>query len=88
MFRSPTDKNEIPNINALLDSIKLVEPNDIATKISKLSKNDNSCQLYDICNISFSTGVFPSILKIAKVVLFHKKISRLDFSNYCPTLLL
>ena len=44
--------------------------------------------LADIFNISFSTGVFPTILKVAKVVPVHKKDSKLDFSNYRPVSLL
>ena len=32
----------------------------------------------------FTSGVFPSTLKIAKVVPVHKKDSKLDFSNYQP----
>ena len=39
-------------------------------------------------NISFITGVFPSVLKIAKVVPVFKKDSRLDYNNYCPISLL
>ena len=38
--------------------------------------------------MSFTSGVFPSALKIAKVVPVHKKDSKLDFSNYQPILLL
>ena len=34
------------------------------------------------------TGVFPSVLKIAKVVLVFKKHSKLDYSNYRPISLL
>ena len=45
-------------------------------------KNDIPSQLSEILNISFSSAVFPSILKIAKVVPVHKKDSKLDFSNY------
>ena len=30
------------------------------------------------------TGVFPSVLKTAKVVPVFKKDSKLDYSNYCP----
>ena len=33
-------------------------------------------------------GVFPTILKIAKVVPIHKKQSKLAYSNYCPISLL
>ena len=34
------------------------------------------------------TGVFPSVLKTAKVVPVFKKDSRLDYSNYHPIFLL
>ena len=33
------------------------------------------------------TGVFPSVLKTAKVVSVFKKDSKLDYSNYPPILL-
>ena len=54
----------------------------------KLLKNDISSQLTEIFNISFSSGVFPSILKTAKAIPVHKKDSKLDFSNYHPISLL
>ena len=54
----------------------------------KLLKNDISSQLADIFNISFSTGVFTTMLKVAKVVPVYKKDSKLDFSNYQPISLL
>ena len=38
--------------------------------------------------MSFISGVFPSALKIAKVVSVHKKDSKLDFPNYRPISLL
>ena len=34
------------------------------------------------------TGVFPSVLKTAKVVFVFKKNSKLDYSNYRPISLL
>ena len=76
------------NIISPLNSNKSVGPNSIPTRILKLLKNDISTQLADIFNISFSTGVFPTILKVAKVVPVHKKDSKLDFSNYRPVSLL
>ena len=85
---SPTDKTEIENIISSLASNKSVGPNSIPTKILKLLKNDISSQLSEIFNISSSSGVFPSILKTAKVIPVHKKDSKLDFSNYCPISLL
>ena len=87
-FTSPTDKTELENIISSLDSNKSVGPNSIPIKILKLFKNDISSQLSEIFNISFSSGVFPSILKTAKVIPVHKKDSKLDFSNYCPISLL
>ena len=36
----------------------------------------------DLFNLYFKTGVFPSVLKIAKVILIFKKDSKLDYSNY------
>ena len=87
-FLSPTNKYEIQNVISSLNSNKSVGPNSIPTRILKLLKNDISTQLADIFNISFSTGVFPTILKVAKVVSVHKKESKLDFSNYRPISLL
>ena len=66
------------------DPTKSTGPNSIPTKVLKLLKNDISAQLSDIFNVSFSTGVFPTILKIAKVVPIHKKQSKLAHSNYRP----
>ena len=57
-------------------------------KILKLLKNDISTNLADIFNLSFSSGVFPSILKIAKVIPVHKKESKKFCSNYGPISLL
>ena len=38
--------------------------------------------------MSLTSGVFPSALKLAKVIPVHKKDSKLDFSNYIPISLL
>ena len=87
-FLSPTNKYEIQNVISSLNSNKSVGPNSMPTRILKLLKNDISTQLADICNISLSTGVFPTIFKLAKVVAVHKNDSKLDFSNYCPVSML
>ena len=42
----------------------------------------------DLFNLSFMIGIFPSVLKIAKVVPDFKKDSKLDYSNYPPISLL
>ena len=42
----------------------------------------------NLFNLSFKSGVFPSVLKTAKVIPISKKDSKLDSSNYCPISLL
>ena len=74
-FLTPTDKNEISFIISSLDSLKSSGPNSIPVKNFKLLKNDISQQLSDIL-MSFSTGQFPSVLKIAEVIPIHKKQSK------------
>ena len=80
-------KEEIANIISSLNSSKASGPNSISYRILFL-KNDISKQLADLFNISFLTGVFPSVLKTAKVVPVFKKDSKLDYSNYRPISLL
>ena len=70
---SPTEKYEIALIICSLDSTKLVGPNSIPSKKLKLLRNHTSCQLIDIFNMPFTSGVLPSALKLAKVVTIHKK---------------
>ena len=82
---TPTDRNEISLTISSLDSHKSSGRNSTPVKILKLLKNDISRQLSDIFNMSFSTGEFPSVLKIAKVISIHKKQSRVDYTNYRPT---
>ena len=84
LFVSPTNKTGIENVISSLDSNKSVGPNSIPTKILKLLKNDISSQLSEIFNISFSSGVFLSIPKTAKVIPVYEKDFKLDFSNYHP----
>ena len=87
-FLRPTSSDEITNLILSLNESKSVGPNGLPTRILKLLKNDISLQLTNIFNLSFSTGVFPSGLKIAKVIPIHKKESKLKCSNYRPISLL
>ena len=88
IFLQPTDKEEIANIISSLNSNKASGPNSIPYRILFLLKNEISKQLADLFNLSFTTGVFPSVLKTAKVVPVFKKDSRFDYSNYHPISLL
>ena len=73
LFIRPTDAHEVNLIISLLNSNKSTGPNRFPTKILKLLKNEISTHLADIFNLSFSLGVFPSILKVARVIPVHKK---------------
>ena len=88
IFLQPTDKEEITNTISSLNSNKASGPNSIPYRILFLLKNEISKQLADLFNISFITGVFPSVLKTAKVVPVFKKDSKLDYNNYRPISLL
>ena len=87
-FLTPTDKNEMSLIISSLDSHKSSGLNNIPVKTLRLLKNDISQQLSDIFNMSFSTGQFPSVLEIAKLIAILKKQSRVDYTNYRPIFLL
>ena len=68
LFLQPTDKEEIANTISSLNSNKASGPNSISYRILILLKNEISKQLVDLFNLSFMTGVFPSVLKTAKAV--------------------
>ena len=88
IFLQLTDNREIANIIYSLNSSKASSPNNIPYRILFLLKNEILEQLADLFNLSFMTGVFPAVLKTAKVVPVFKKDSRLDYSNYHPIFLL
>ena len=79
-----TNKEEIYKIIKSLNSNKSCGPNSIPTKVLHLLQDQISNHLATICNLSFSTGVFPAILKTAEVIPIHKKNSKLEVSNYRP----
>ena len=81
-FINPTDKTEIKNIILPLDLLRSIGPNSIPTKILKLLSIDISIQFAELLNLSFSEGIFPSILKIYKVIPTYRKDSQLNCSNY------
>ena len=57
------NKEEIANIISSLNSNKASNPNTIPYRILFLLKNEISKQLVDLFNLSFMTGVFPSVPK-------------------------
>ena len=82
------NKEEICKIISSLNVNKSCRPNSITTKILHLVQDQISKHLATICNLSFSAGIFPTILKTAKVIHIHKKDSKLELSKYRPISLL
>ena len=85
---SPCTKNEILKIISSLDYNKAIGINSIPIKILKLAKEQIAEHLCFIYNLSFTTGVFPDGLKIAKDALVYKKGSKCECGNYRPISLL
>ena len=67
---------------------KVCGPNSIPTRIIKDFKEELSKPFSDVINISFSSGIFPNSMKLAKVVPVYKKDDKLDCNNYRPVSLL
>ena len=79
---------EIIGIIKDLDVSKSSGPSSIPISIIKAAANYISVPLSDICNSSFSEGIFPDKCKIAKVIPLHKKGPNNDVNNYRPISLL
>ena len=63
-------------------------PASIPLKLLKIAADLISVPLCHIINTSFSTGVFPDVLKVAKVLPLHKGGSTEDLNNFRPISLL
>ena len=87
-FITSTYSEEVISIISLLTDNKSSVPNSIPTRILKLLKKDISKQLVDTFNLSFSSGIYPTLFKTAKVLLIHKKDTKRECSNYRPIALL
>ena len=85
---SNTYPEEIINLIDNLDASKSSGPCQIPTKLIKIASKEIAIPLADICNSSFTNGIFPDLNKIAKVIPIHKAGSTEDVNNYRPISLL
>ncbi len=88
MFLHMTSPAEILTAISNLDSKKASGPDQIPAKVIKHCSQEISGVLSRLINMSFTTGVFPSDLKIAKVIPLHKKREKFIVDNYRPISLL
>ena len=61
---------------------KALGQNSIATKILKMSQQAIAKPLAHLFHLSFSTGVFPDLLKIANIIPLSKKGESKDYNNF------
>ena len=88
-FLSPTTVEQVAGIIKKFDLKKALGPNSIPSNILTTTLLDISAVLADLFNLSFSTGRFPSLLKLVKVIpIFKNKGSQMEVSNYRPISLL
>ena len=68
----------------LLDDNKSSGPSDIPIKILKIAAPISIPQLVKIFYLSYKKGVFPDLMKLAKVIPIFKSGSKLLVTNYRP----
>ena len=83
-YMYPTDPNEIISIAASMKNKASFGCDNIPLKIVKSSINSVADVLSNIINSSFTTGIFPDLLKIAKVCPIFENGEKTLFSNYRP----
>jgi hypothetical protein len=88
LYLTPITEAEITIVLSKLSSGKAPGSDGIGSFVIKEAKNALAKPLMLLFNKSFSTGVFPDSLKIAKVVPVYKKGCKHDIGNYRPISLL
>ena len=82
------DETEVKNLLTSLNPKKASGPNSIPTTVLHLLANDICKPLSVIFNLSFNSGEYPDMLKMATAIPIFKKDSKLIVSNYRPISLL
>ena len=87
-YLSPAGPAEVEKIIDEINVKKSTGPFGVPVFLLKKFKNFFSLWLSELVNLSFETGIFPDVLKVAKVNPLHKKDSKIDHRNYRPISLL
>ena len=87
-FIDPTTPKEIEEEITGLNVNKACGPYSIPVKLLKIMKTLVSYPLSYLFNLSFSLGVVPDMIKIARVIPLYKAGNRTIMSNYRPISLL
>ena len=84
LFLKPTDYLEILNITSSLKNSRSSGHDEISSAFLKQIISSILTPFTHICNLSLSSGVFPSSFKVAKVIPVHKRDSTSSVNNYRP----
>ena len=84
MYMQETNSNEVNKLIDKLDSKKSPGFDELSAKFLQLCAPSISEPLANIFNASISKGVYPDLLKIARVTPIYKKGVKSDPSNYRP----
>ena len=87
-YIDPTTSEEIIDILHECKNKQSSGWDDIPMSIIKTVGSHIAVPLAHICNLSFSSGIFPKQMKLAKVTPIYKNDARDEFSNYRPISLL
>ncbi len=85
---SPTTNQEVMILLLQLDDHKATGPSNIPIKLIKIAAPVIVPELVSIFNLSFLTGQFPDLMKLAKVIPIFKAGCKTDVNNYRPISLL
>ncbi len=88
MFINPVSEDEVVCIIKSCKPKHSQESDDINMYVLSKVTDQIVKPLVHIFNLSFSSGIFPSEMKIAKVIPLFKSGNRSHFSNYRPISLL
>ena len=83
-FLRPVTENEVKDIISSLDTRKAAGHDGIVVKLVKDASKEILKPLCSLINLSFSKGIFPDDLKIARVLPIYKKGNPEDMGNYRP----
>ena len=88
MYLDPVNESEVMNIVRLFDRKNSFDCHGMNMSLIKDVIVSIAKPFAHVCNLSFNTGVFPDLMKVAKVVPLFKSGKNNIFTNYRPVSLL